>query len=118
MSDIVKGTSIKEKAGFFEKPAVFEKKIQDLSLDWRVLIPPAALAFVLLIHKAVPAHSAYKVKQFPYFTWLLYVLIGVLGILAVLSLILPKRREKLAFKSWFLGPAFCFWGSTTSLPSS
>jgi NitT/TauT family transport system permease protein len=76
------------------------------SFDWRVLIPPASLAFALIAHIALPAHPEYRVKQFPYYTHLLLLLLGLFGVLGLASIVNRKWREKLVFKSWFLGAAF------------
>jgi NitT/TauT family transport system permease protein len=107
MPDFVKTAAIQESAGTMEKAG---GKPPVLNRGWRALIPLAALAVVLFVHEALPAHRDYKVKQFPYFTGLLYVLIGFFGILAVWSLFSVKRREKLAYKSWFFGAAFLLLG--------
>ncbi|MDR1249641.1 MAG: ABC transporter permease subunit [Treponema sp.] len=74
--------------------------------NWRVLIPLASLAFALLTHLALPAHPGYTVRQFPYYTRLLALLLGLFGVLGVISVFSRTWREKLAFKSWFLGAAF------------
>jgi NitT/TauT family transport system permease protein len=81
-----------------------------LRLDWRVLIPPAALLIVLFIHQTLPVNPGYKVRQFPYFANLLYVLVGFFGLLAAWSLFSPKRRQKLVYKSWYYGAAFLLLG--------
>jgi NitT/TauT family transport system permease protein len=107
MTEFVKEETMPNQAGTLEKAG---GKPLSLGLDWRVLIPPAALIAVLLIHQTLPVNLGYKVKQFPYFTILLYVLIVFFGLLAAWSLFSPKRREKLAYKSWFYGAAFLLLG--------
>jgi NitT/TauT family transport system permease protein len=107
MSGFVKTGVVQGRAGAFEKAG---GKPLSLTLDWRVLIPPAALIAVLLVHKNLPANPGYKVKQFPYFTDLLYLLTGLFAVLAAWSLFSPKEREKLTHKSWFYGAAFLLLG--------
>ncbi|GHT87270.1 ABC transporter permease [Spirochaetia bacterium] len=77
-----------------------------LYFDWRVLLPLVSLALALLVHMAVPSHPEYRVRQFPYYTYLLVLLLVVYGVLGVISVFNGKQREKLAFKSWFLGAGF------------
>ncbi|MDR0732167.1 MAG: ABC transporter permease subunit [Treponema sp.] len=90
-----------EKAGERGLEAVF---------DWRVLIPPAALAVNLLVHTLVPTNPGYRVKVLPYFTGFLYVLLAVFGLYALVSVFRRKQREKLAYKSWFFAAAFLALG--------
>ncbi|MDR1971698.1 MAG: ABC transporter permease subunit [Treponema sp.] len=82
----------------------------ELFFDWRVLIPLAALAVNLLVHTLTPTNPGYRVKELPYFTIFLYILIGVLGLYGAVSVFNRKRREKLVYKSWFLGAAFLVLG--------
>jgi NitT/TauT family transport system permease protein len=107
MPEIVKAEALAERAG---TPGTAGERLSAPRLDWRVLIPPAALLVVLFIHQNLPVHPDYKVKQFPYFTGLMYVLAGLFGALAVWSLFSPKRRQKLAHKSLFYGAAFLLLG--------
>jgi NitT/TauT family transport system permease protein len=107
MPEFIKEETMPNQAGALEGAGV---KPLSLGLDWRVLIPPAALTAVLFIHRALPVNPGYKVKQFPYFTVLLYVLIGFFGFLAAWSLFSRKRREKLVYKSWFYAAAFLLLG--------
>jgi NitT/TauT family transport system permease protein len=74
--------------------------------NWRVLIPLASLALALAAHMVLPAHPGYKVRQFPYYGRLVALLLGLFGILGAASVFNRELREKLAFKSWFLGAAF------------
>jgi NitT/TauT family transport system permease protein len=78
--------------------------------NWRVLVPLAALALVLLLHKALPIYKGYRPKVFPYFTWLLYILIGWFLFRAVLSVFNQKEREKLSYKSTFIAAGFLLLG--------
>ncbi|MDR2192998.1 MAG: ABC transporter permease subunit [Treponema sp.] len=107
MSEVIKAEAIQDQAGAFEKAG---RKPLPVTLDWRVLLPLGALIAVLFVHQTLPVYPGYKVKQFPYFTHLLYILAGFFAVLAVWSLFSPKRREKLAHKSWFYGAAFLLLG--------
>ncbi|MDR2176927.1 MAG: ABC transporter permease subunit [Treponema sp.] len=100
------------KAGAPPRSAGLREKAEGKTpvLDWRVLIPLAALIAVLLAHRILPVNPGYRVKQFPYFTNLLYVLTGFFAVLAVWSVFSEKRRGKLAYKSWFYGAAFLILG--------
>jgi NitT/TauT family transport system permease protein len=88
-----------------------EEQGPKIFFNWKTLIPLASLGFVLLLHKVIPTHGAYRVKVLPYFSGLLYVLLGLYGFLALLSVFIPKRRISLAYKSWFLGVAFLLLGA-------
>jgi NitT/TauT family transport system permease protein len=110
MAELIKGEALQGRPVFLEKTAAGSGGVSPVA-DWRVFIPPAALALVLFIHRALPVHPEYKVKVLPYFSYLLYILIGVYGVLAVLSVFFQQRREKLAYKSWFLGAAFLVLGA-------
>jgi NitT/TauT family transport system permease protein len=105
VSELVKAGG--ERAGTLEKAG---RQRLSLGLDWRVLIPLAALLAVLFIHQNLPVNPDYKVKQFPYFTNLLYILVVSFGILAIWSLFSPKMRQKMVYKSWFYGVAFLLLG--------
>ncbi|MDR0718785.1 MAG: ABC transporter permease subunit, partial [Treponema sp.] len=78
--------------------------------NWRVLIPQAALVFVLFLHKALPVYEAYRPKVLPYFTRLLYILIGIFLLRVVLSLFSQKERDKLVYKSTFFAAGFLLLG--------
>jgi NitT/TauT family transport system permease protein len=120
MLELVKAGALRDRAGPPERAGVLrgsgespektEENTRPFRPDWRVLLPLGALLAVLFAHQSLPVHPAYKVKQFPYFTNLLYILIALFGVLAVWSLFSPKRREKLAYKSWFFGAAFLLLG--------
>jgi hypothetical protein len=56
MPELAKGETLRERAVFFEKTG---GKPLSLYLDWRVLIPPAALVFVLLVHTIRPVLPGY-----------------------------------------------------------
>ncbi|MDR3249270.1 MAG: ABC transporter permease subunit [Treponema sp.] len=79
--------------------------------NWKTLIPLASLGFVLLLHLLIPTHPNYRVKVLPYYTGLLSLLLAFYGVLAILGLFIPVRREKLAYKSAFLGVAFLLLGA-------
>ncbi|MDR3248416.1 MAG: ABC transporter permease subunit [Treponema sp.] len=78
--------------------------------NWKTLIPLASLGFILLLHLAIPTHPNYRVKVLPYYTGLLAALLSLYGVFALLGLFIRERREKLAYKSWFLGVAFLLLG--------
>jgi NitT/TauT family transport system permease protein len=78
--------------------------------NWKTLIPPVSLGLVLALHRFIPTSPGYRVKTLPYFSGLLCILLAFYGVLAVLSLFLSKQREKLVYKSWFLGAVFLVLG--------
>jgi NitT/TauT family transport system permease protein len=86
------------------------KFVFDPAFDWRVLIPLASLALVLVFHGLVPTHPGYRVKVLPYFSGFLYVLVAFFGLYAAVSVVNRKRREILVHKSWFFGAAFLLLG--------
>ncbi|GHV14188.1 ABC transporter permease [Spirochaetia bacterium] len=83
-----------------------EEQGAKIFFNWRILIPLASIGLALLLHLGLPSHPDYKVRQFPYYTYLLYFLLALYGVFGVVSVFNHERREKLAFKSWFLGAAF------------
>ncbi|MDR3130228.1 MAG: ABC transporter permease subunit [Treponema sp.] len=78
--------------------------------NWRALIPPGALAFILLLHVKLPAYPGYRVKLLPWFTLLLWALIGVFTAYAVVSLFSERARQKLIFKAPFFAAGFLLLG--------
>ncbi|MDR1446529.1 MAG: ABC transporter permease subunit [Treponema sp.] len=78
--------------------------------DWRSFIPAASLALVLFLHKTLPAYQGYRVKLLPYFTWLLYVLFGIFLVRAGMSIVNPRERGKLIYKSSFFAAGFLLLG--------
>ncbi|MDR1128481.1 MAG: hypothetical protein LBL20_04140, partial [Treponema sp.] len=78
--------------------------------NWRVFLPAAALALVLLLHTALPPYEGYRVKLLPYFTNFLYILTGLFTARGVLSIFNGKERKKLAFKAPFYAAGFLFLG--------
>jgi NitT/TauT family transport system permease protein len=74
--------------------------------DWKVLIPLASLIFAQALHLLLPAADSYRPKLLPWFSRFNLLLIAVLATLAGASLFRRDLRERLAYKSWFLGAAF------------
>jgi NitT/TauT family transport system permease protein len=79
---------------------------REIGFDWKVLIPLASLAFVQVIHSVLPVADGYRPKILPWFTRFNIVLLAVLVIATVLSVFKRSFREKMVYKSWFLGAAF------------
>ena len=75
------------------------------------LIPPAALALTLALHRLLPAHREYRPKVLPYFTPFLLILTGGFALLILMSPFNARLRKRLAFKSLFLGAAFLVLGA-------
>ncbi|MDR1786423.1 MAG: ABC transporter permease subunit [Spirochaetaceae bacterium] len=75
-----------------------------------VLLPPAALGAVLVMHQNLPVYAGYRVKTLPYFTYLLWVLLGLFALYALVSLFSGGQREKLVFKAPFFAAAFLLLG--------
>ncbi|MDR2501192.1 MAG: ABC transporter permease subunit [Treponema sp.] len=96
MSEIPKETGGAEAARFFHP---------------LTLIPPAALALTLALHRLLPAHREYRPKVLPYFTPFLLILIGGFALLILMGLFNAWLRKRLAFKSLFLGAAFLSLGA-------
>jgi NitT/TauT family transport system permease protein len=78
----------------------------ELGFDWKALIPLVSLAFTQALHAVLPAAAGYRPKALPWFTWFNLLLIGVLAAAAAASVFNRNLREKLSYKSWFLGAAF------------
>jgi NitT/TauT family transport system permease protein len=78
--------------------------------DYQTLIPLASLAAVLAVHRALPVHPKYRVKELPHFSSLIYMLLAAFAVWCAASIFSKKQREKLAHKSWFLGAAFLLLG--------
>ncbi|MDR1908337.1 MAG: ABC transporter permease subunit [Spirochaetaceae bacterium] len=84
-----------------EKTGVWE-----IGFDGRALIPLASLALTQALHALLPVAASYRPKVLPWFTRFNLLVIAVLALVTVLSVFSRKLRERLAYKSWFLGAAF------------
>ncbi|MDR0583650.1 MAG: ABC transporter permease subunit [Treponema sp.] len=87
-----------------------ERKDTFVQFDPRELLPPGALLAVLLLHRLVPTHPGYRVKELPYFTNFIYILIGGFAFWIILGLFKTKVRERLAFKAGFYTAGFLLLG--------
>ncbi|MDR2518803.1 MAG: ABC transporter permease subunit [Spirochaetaceae bacterium] len=83
---------------------------EKLVIDWRTLIPLASLGAVFGIHRLLPVNTRYMVKVLPYFSGLLVLLMAGFGIAAAACVFSRNWRERLSFKSPFLGAAFLLLG--------
>jgi NitT/TauT family transport system permease protein len=77
-----------------------------IGFDWKTLIPLASLGFTQALHSLLPVAVGYRPKILPWFTWFNLALIGGLALAVVVSIFSRELREKLSYKSWFLGTAF------------
>jgi NitT/TauT family transport system permease protein len=80
------------------------------SFNWRVLLPPVSIGFVLALHLLLPAHENYRLKLLPYFSIFLVILLIVYGIAAAASVFSRRIREKLGFKAVFHACGFLALG--------
>jgi NitT/TauT family transport system permease protein len=80
--------------------------IQEIGFDWKTLIPLASLAFAQVIHSVLPVAASYKPRLLPWFTRFNILLLAFLVIVVAASVFRRTVREKLGYKSWFLGAAF------------
>ncbi|MDR1955605.1 MAG: ABC transporter permease subunit [Treponema sp.] len=87
-----------------------QKRRSPWYFDWRVLIPLLSLGIVLALHLALPADPGYRVKTLPYFSRFIMLLLGVFAVLGGLSVFYGRYRERLVYKTWFLGAAFLLLG--------
>lgn len=81
-------------------------RINECRFNPRALLPLAALAADLAMHRAIPTNPSYRVKKTPYFSILLCILLALFAEWAIISIFHLKEREKLAHKSWFFLAAF------------
>ena len=86
------------------------KATRPLFLDWRTLLPAAALGLTLVQHLLLPTGQGYRPKELPHFQVFLTLLIGIFTILSIISVWTPRLRERLAFKAWFQAAGFVLLG--------
>jgi NitT/TauT family transport system permease protein len=91
------------------------QKMQDgflspFSFNWRVMLPPASIGFILVLHLILPAHANYRLKLLPYFRDFLVLLLIIYGIAALVSLFNRRVRDKLSFKAVFQACGFLALG--------
>jgi NitT/TauT family transport system permease protein len=94
------GPAQNSKNGFLFAPA----------FDWRVILPPVSIGFVLALHLLLPAHANYRLKLLPYFGNFLAILLIGYGIAATASVFNRSIREKLGFKAVFHACGFLALG--------
>ena len=83
-----------------------EKTIGIRGFDCKTLIPLASIIFTQALHSILPVANSYRPKVLPWFTRFNLFLIAVLVIVVAFSIFNRNFREKLSYKSWFLGAAF------------
>ncbi|MDR0629335.1 MAG: ABC transporter permease subunit [Treponema sp.] len=82
------------------------KLVSKPGFNWRILIPLVSLGMVWILHRIIPTHPQYRVKELPYFSLFLYLLLGVFTGWVLVSVVNRKHREHLVYKSWFFAAAF------------
>jgi len=93
-----------------ENDEIIKSGRSKILINWRTFIPLVALGIVLLLHQLLPTHPEYRPKQLPWFSHFLVILISVFAVLSIISVFIDKLRERLAFKSPFLGVGFLVLG--------
>lgn len=78
--------------------------------NWRPLVPLAVLGIVLALHMLIPTHPEYRPRELPWFSRFLVLLIAIFAVLPIISVFNVKLRERLVFKSPFLGVGFLILG--------
>ncbi|MDR0640836.1 MAG: ABC transporter permease subunit [Treponema sp.] len=96
------------KAEFLSAALAGEKTVkpEEIGFDWKALIPLASLAFTQILHGVLPVAESYRPKLLPWFSRFNLLIIAALAIVAAASVFNRNLREKLSYKSWFLGAAF------------
>ena len=77
-----------------------------LTFNLRVLIPIGSLSLALILHRILPTHKNYTQKEYPYYTEFLILLLLIFIIAAVVSVFKESFRDKIVYKSWFIGAGF------------
>jgi NitT/TauT family transport system permease protein len=77
----------------------------EIGFDWKPLIPLASLVLTQALHVLLPAADSYRPKLLPWFGRFNLLAIAVLVIAAAAGVFNRNLREKLSYKSWFLGAA-------------
>lgn len=78
--------------------------------NWRPLVPLAVLGIVLALHMLIPTYPEYRPRELPWFSRFLVLLIAIFAVLPIISVFNVKLRERLVFKSPFLGVGFLILG--------
>ncbi|MDR3271437.1 MAG: ABC transporter permease subunit [Peptococcaceae bacterium] len=79
-----------------------EESNKRIVVDGRVFLPSLSALAALLVNVLVPNSPLFTFKPMPYFTITLAIVIAVTLVLALASLFLPRLRQKMAYKSWFI----------------
>jgi NitT/TauT family transport system permease protein len=93
-------------AGGLNVEAGLARGPQEIGFDWKALIPLVSLAFAQFLHSVLPVAGSYRPKLLPWFGRFNLLGIAVLVMVAGSSVVSRRVRERLSYKSWFLGAAF------------